>query len=135
MLNEIGKHFKKKNQSDENPINVIGQIKPATIEQGLKTALSTGIWGMNKTKKGIAQSLQRLSWVQGISYLRRILAPSMDESTAKVSSIRHVTNNQMQMLCCVETPEGAKIGSISYGCLIFVSNFSNPLITLYWVAF
>ena len=52
MLNEIGKHFKKKNQSDESPINVIGQIKPSTIEQGLKTALATGIWGMNKTKKG-----------------------------------------------------------------------------------
>ena len=101
MLNEIGKHFKHKNQSDDNPINVIGQIKPSTIEQGLKTALATGIWGMNKTKKGVAQSLQRLSWVQGISYLRRILAPSMDESTAKVTSIRHVNNNQAQMLCCL----------------------------------
>ena len=101
MLNEIGKHFKKKNQSDENPINVIGQIKPSIIEQGLKTALATGIWGMNKTKKGVAQSLQRLSWVQGISYLRRILSPSMDESTAKVTSIRQVNNNQNQMLCCL----------------------------------
>jgi len=101
MLNEIGKHFKKKNQSDESPINVIGQIKPSTIEQGLKTALATGIWGMNKTKKGVAQALQRLSWVQGISYLRRIIAPSMDESTAKVTSIRHVNNNQSQMLCCL----------------------------------
>lgn len=99
MLSEIGKHFKKKNQSDENPINVIGQIKPSIIEQGLKTALATGIWGMNKNKKGVAQSLQRLSWVQGISYLRRILAPSMDESTAKVTSIRHVNNNQAQLLC------------------------------------
>jgi DNA-directed RNA polymerase beta subunit/intein/homing endonuclease len=101
MLNEIGKHFKKKNQSDDSPINVIGQIKPSIIEQGLKTALATGIWGMNKTKKGVAQSLQRLSWVQGISYLRRILAPSMDESTAKVTSIRHVNNNQAQLLCCL----------------------------------
>jgi DNA-directed RNA polymerase II subunit RPB2 len=101
MLNEIGKHFKKKNQSDETPINVVSQIKPSTIEQGLKTALATGIWGMNKTKKGVAQSLQRLSWVQGISYLRRILAPSMDESTAKVTSIRHVNNNQAQLLCCL----------------------------------
>ena len=101
MLNEIGKHFKKKNQSDDTPINVIGQIKPSIIEQGLKTALATGIWGMNKTKKGVAQSLQRLSWVQGISYLRRILAPSMDESTAKVTSIRHVNNNQAQLLCCL----------------------------------
>ncbi len=112
MLNEIGKHFKKKNQSDETPINVVSQIKPSTIEQGLKTALATGIWGMNKTKKGVAQSLQRLSWVQGISYLRRILAPSMDESTAKVTSIRHVNNNQAQLLCPVETPEGAKIGIV-----------------------
>jgi len=101
MLNEIGKHFKKKNQSDESPINVVGQIKPSVIEQGLKTALATGIWGMNKTKKGVAQSLQRLSWVQGISYLRRILSPSMDESTAKVTSIRQVNNNQAQMLCCL----------------------------------
>jgi DNA-directed RNA polymerase beta subunit/intein/homing endonuclease len=99
MLNEISKLFKKKNQSDETPINVIGQIKPSTIEQGLKTALATGIWGMNKTKKGVAQSLQRLSWVQAISSLRRILAPSMDETTAKVTSIRYVNNNQMNLLC------------------------------------
>ena len=101
MLNEIGKLFKKKNHSDEQPINIIGQVKPSTIEQGLKTALATGIWGMNKTKKGVAQSLQRLSWVQAISSLRRILAPSMDETTAKVTSIRFVNNNQMNLLCCL----------------------------------
>lgn len=112
MLNEIGKHFKKKNQSDENPINVIGQIKPSTVEQGLKTALATGIWGMNKTKKGVAQALQRLSWIQGISYLRRIMSPSMDESTAKITNMRQVNNNQTQFLCPVETPEGAKIGIV-----------------------
>ena len=105
MLNEIGKHFKKKNQSDETPINVISQIKPSTIEQGLKTALATGIWGMNKNKKGVAQSLQRLSWVQGISYLRRILSPSMDESTAKVTSIRQVNTNQTQLLCLTADAE------------------------------
>ena len=53
LLNEIGKHFKKKNQVDDNPINVINQIKPSTIEQGIKTALSTGIWGRNRTKKAL----------------------------------------------------------------------------------
>ena len=99
LLNDIGKHFKKKNQSDENPINVINQIKPSIIEQSLKTALATGIWGMNKTKKGVAQSLQRLSWVQGISYLRRILSPSMEDSSSKITSIRHINNNQTQLLC------------------------------------
>jgi len=99
MLNEVGKLFAKKNTSDENPINVLNQIKPAIIEQGIKTALATGIWGMNKTKKGVAQSLQRLSWPQFISYLRRVMAPSLDASTTKVTSIRQGQNLQAQFLC------------------------------------
>ena len=99
MLNEIGKLFAKKNETDENPINILNQIKPSIIEQGIKTALATGIWGMNKTKKGVAQSLQRLSWVQAISYLRRIMAPSLDSSTSKVTSIRQAQNLQMQFVC------------------------------------
>ena len=112
MLNEISKHFKKKNQSDNNPINVVNQIKSTTIEQGLKSGLSTGIWGMKRSGKGCAQTLQRLSWAQSISYNRRILSPSMDESTAKVISIRFVNTNQTHLLCPVETPEGAKIGIV-----------------------
>ena len=110
MLNEIGKNFKRKNQSDINPMNMVNQIKPTTIEQGIKTALATGIWGMNRTKKGVAQSLQRLSWVLGISNLRRVMAPSLDSSTQKVTSIRHVNNIQYQFCCPVQTPEGQKIG-------------------------
>ena len=112
LLNEIGKHFKKKNQSDENPINVINQIRPSIIENGLKTALSRGIWGINKTKHGVAQALQRLSYFQTISYFRRILSPSLEEATSKVTSIRHANPNQLFMLCCAETPEGQKIGVV-----------------------
>ena len=128
LLNEIGKHFKKKNLSDETPIVVVGQIKSSTVEQGIKTALSTGVWGMNRTKKGVAQSLQRLSWQQGTSYNRRILSPSMEDSTAKVTSIRQVNPNQCQLLCCGETPEGAKIGivkSLSMMASITVQNSSQ----------
>jgi len=123
MLNEIGKLFAKKNQSDENPINVLNQIKPAIIEQGIKTALATGIWGMNKTKKGVAQSLQRLSWVQAISYLRRVMAPSLDSSTSKVTSIRQAQNLQVQFLCVAETPEGQKIGIVK--SLAMMSSISH----------
>lgn len=112
LLLEIKLNFKKKNQSDDNPVNVITLIKPSTIEQGIKTALATGIWGMNKTKKGVAQALQRLSRFQFISLLRRVMSPSLDASTSKVISIRHVNNQQWCYLCCVETPEGAKIGVV-----------------------
>ena len=129
MLNDIRKNFKKRNQSDEKPINVIGQIKSSTIEQGIKSALSTGIWGMNKSNRGVAQSLQRLSWNQSISYLRRILSPTMDESTSKVISIRQVNNNQCQMLCCVETPEGSKIGIVK--SLAMTSTITNQNINQY----
>ena len=99
MLSEIGKNFRKKNQSDINAINVISQIKPTTIEQGIKTALATGVWGMNRTKNGVAQALQRLSWIQSQSYFRRVLSPTLDAATSGVTSIRHINNNQYKMLC------------------------------------
>jgi DNA-directed RNA polymerase II subunit RPB2 len=112
MLSEIGKIFRKKNTSDVDPMNVIVQLKPTTIEQGIKTALATGVWGMNRSKNGVARSLQRLSMIQSFSYLRRILSPSLNDSTAGVTSIRHINNNQYKFLCCVETPEGQKIGIV-----------------------
>jgi DNA-directed RNA polymerase II subunit RPB2 len=112
MLSEIGKIFRKKNTSDTNPMNVIVQLKPTTIEQGIKTALATGVWGMNRSKNGVAQSLQRLSMIQSFSYLRRILTPSLNDSTSGVTAIRHINNNQYKFLCCVETPEGQKIGIV-----------------------
>lgn len=112
MLNEIGKLFKKKNNSDTEPINMISQIKSTTIEQGMKTGLATGIWGINRTKKGVAQALARLTWLQSLSYLRRVMAPSLDASTSGVVSIRHLNNIQAFFLCPVETPEGQKIGLV-----------------------
>ena len=101
MLIEIGKLFIKKNSSDTSPMNFIGQIKPTTIEQGIKTTLATGVWGMNKNKNGVAQALQRLSWIQSSSYLRRILTPSSDVATSSIISMRLVNNNQYKFLCCV----------------------------------
>lgn len=127
MLNDIGKLFKKKNVTDEKPVNMISQIKPTTIEQGLKTGLSTGIWGLSKTKKGVAQSLSRLTWLQTTSYLRRIKAPSLEQSTSKITSLRHVNNIQAFFICNVETPEGAPIGLVK--SLSLMSSVSPSLNT------
>ena len=112
MLGEVGKNFKKRNQSDEKPINVINLIKPVIIEHGIKTALSTGIWGIHKSKKGVAQSIIRLSWLKTIAELRRVMAPSPDKSTSGVTGIRMVDNGQLMFICMIETPEGGKIGII-----------------------
>jgi DNA-directed RNA polymerase beta subunit/intein/homing endonuclease len=101
MLSEIGKIFRHKNTNDIEPMNVIVQLKPTTIEQGIKTALATGVWGMNRSKNGVAQSLQRLSMIQSFSYATRILSPSLNDATSGVTSIRHINNNQYKFLCCV----------------------------------
>ena len=80
-------------------ISVISQIKPTTIEQGIKSALTTGVWGPNKNKKGVAQALQRESYMQTISYFRRIITPTSDASTSKLTSIRHIQNTQAFFIC------------------------------------
>jgi hypothetical protein len=59
----------------------------------------------------VAQSLQRLSWVQSISYLRRIMAPSLDSSTSKVTSIRQAQNLQVQFLCCLTGDSEILVGN------------------------
>lgn len=96
MLNECSKHFASRHQSDENPINIINQIRPNTIEQGIKAALMTGMWGK---KKGVAQVYPRLTYQQSIVFLRRIDSPSNDASVSKLTHPRYVHPTQVGMLC------------------------------------
>jgi DNA-directed RNA polymerase beta subunit len=96
MLNECSKFFRKRNTSDEAPINIINQIKPNIIEQGLKTALLTGAWGK---RKGVAQMLQRLSYLQTLSSLRRLNSPTVDASTNKLTSPRHLHGTSIGFCC------------------------------------
>jgi len=53
-------------------------VKPSTIENGLKRALSTGDFGikhLNSNKVGVAQVLNRLTYASTLSHLRRINMP------------------------------------------------------------
>lgn len=110
MLNDCGKYFKKKNNGNHTqPIDIIKMIKFGTIEQAFTTALSVGTWGSAK-RKGVAQMLQRLSYKQFVSYLRRIMPPQTDASNSKVTSMRHVNNIQYGFIDAVESPDGHKIG-------------------------
>ena len=44
MMNECNKFFGTRTDDENKPYNIIHQIKPNTIEQGLKASLSTGSW-------------------------------------------------------------------------------------------
>lgn len=97
MLNDCNKFFKKRNAGNhETPLNIINQIKPGNIEQGIKSAMMTGNWGK---KKGVAQMYPRLTFLQSLSFLRRVDAPSGDSSTMKLTSPRHYHPSQAGFLC------------------------------------
>jgi len=115
MLNDCTKLFKKRNVDDEKPFNIINQIKPNVIEQGLKAALLTGAWGK---KKGVAQMLQRITFLYTASSLRRINSTSVDPSQNKLTSPRHLHPTQVGMLCVAETPEGKNVGLVKNLSLI-----------------
>lgn len=98
VISDCKKIFEQKNKNDAKPTNIISYIKASTIEQGFKAALSTGRW---PRKQGVAQVLNRLSYLQTISFLRRVDAPGGDASSAKLTNPRHLHASSVGFLCCV----------------------------------
>jgi DNA-directed RNA polymerase beta subunit len=107
MMSDCNNFFLKRNDNDEKPVNIINQIKPNTIEQGMKAALSTGQW---IRKKGVAQMLQRYTFLQTQAFLRRVDTPGGDASSSKLTSPRMLHPSSVGFLCIIETPEHAKVG-------------------------
>jgi len=98
MMNDCKRFLDTRKGSDVNPINIIYNIKANIVEQGMNTALATGRW---LRKHGVAQPLQRLSYLYPISLLRRIDSPCGDETTMKLSTPRQVHPSSIGFLCCV----------------------------------
>ena len=101
-----------------NNTNIYKIIKSTTIENGIKRALSTGDFGIknvNSNKVGVAQVLNRLTYVSSLRHLRRINTP-VDKS-GKLIAPRKLHNTTWGFLCVAETPEGGSVGvvkNISY---------------------
>ena len=114
-----------------NQTNIYKIIKSTTIENGLKRALSTGDFGvkhMNSNKAGVAQVLNRLTYVSSLSHARRISTP-IDKS-GKLVAPRKLHGTSWGFLCPAETPEGQSVGvvkNLSYLAHVTVNTFSAPL--------
>lgn len=114
MRSSIEKDIKA-NRIDDMGINIEKKIKQGTIELGMKYGLATGNWGVKggggqNLRQGIAQVLNRLSWLSTLSYMRRINAP-IDRSLKDVKP-RFLHNTQYGTICPSETPEGHAIGIV-----------------------
>jgi DNA-directed RNA polymerase II subunit RPB2 len=117
-----------------NQTNIYKIIKSTTIENGIKRALATGDFGIkhsaqsNNTKVGVAQVLNRLTYVSSLSHARRISTP-IDKS-GKLIPPRKLHNTSWGYLCPAETPEGQSVGvvkNLSYMAHITIYSNSAPL--------
>ena len=114
-----------------NMTNIYKIIKSTTIENGLKKALSTGDFGIkhtNSNKVGVAQVLNRLTYVSSLSHMRRISTPT--DKRGKLIPPRKLHNTSWGFLCPAETPEGQSVGvvkNLAYMAHITISSNSEPI--------
>lgn len=92
--------------------NIYKILKSNIIETNMKYSLATGNWGVkNATVKiGVAQVLQRLSYLGTLSHLRRINTPI--DKTTKMTKPRKLHPSTYGYICPAETPEGTSIGIV-----------------------
>jgi DNA-directed RNA polymerase beta subunit len=86
-----------------NLTNIYKIIKSTTIENGFKRALATGDFGIkhtNSNKVGVAQVLNRLTYVSSLSHLRRVSTPT--DKSGKLVPPRKLHNTSWGFLCPAE---------------------------------
>jgi len=110
-----------------NPTNIYKILKSTIVDIGMKSSLATGNFAGGKmgTKMGISQVMNRLTYLSGISHLRRISTPI--EKTGKLIPPRKLHNTQWGFVCPSETPEGHSVGVVkNLSSTAFVSLPANP---------
>ena len=114
-----------------NMTNIYKIMKSSTIENGINRALSTGDFSIkqsNSSKVGVAQVLNRLTYVSSLSHLRRINTPL--EKSGELIAPRKLHNTIWGFLCPAETPEGQSIGivkNLGYMAHLTISSNSSSL--------
>jgi DNA-directed RNA polymerase beta subunit len=95
-----------------NPSNIYKILKSTLVTIGMKSSLATGnfVGGKMGVKQGISQVMNRLTYLSGISHLRRLSTPI--EKTGKLIAPRKLHNTQWGFVCPSETPEGHAVGVV-----------------------
>ena len=113
-------------------IQLENYIDKKMITQGMKYALATGNWGQNRIgqvqKTGVAQVLQRLTFMSSLSHLRGLNTPL--QKTGKITKPRQLHNTHWGMLCPAETPEGQACGLVKNLSLMTFVSVGTPSKTI-----
>jgi len=130
LIKEIHNGFWKASGKVEdiiNPTNIYKILKSTIVSIGMKSALATGNFpgGKMGTKQGLSQVLNRLTYLSGISHLRRVSTPM--EKTGKLLAPRKLHATSWGFICPCETPEGHSVGVVkNLASLAIISLPSNP---------
>ena len=136
VLREVNTGSWKNNCDHESILNIINMtniykiLKLNTIEKGISRALATGDFSIkqsNSSKVGVAQVLNRLTYVAALSHLRRINTPI--EKSGELITPRKLHNTTWGFLCPIETPEGASIGIVKN--LSYMTHVTIPSSSVY----
>jgi DNA-directed RNA polymerase II subunit RPB2 len=114
-----------------NTTNVYKILKTTIVEVGMKSSLATGNFAAGKmgTKTGISQVMNRLTFLSGISHLRRMSTPI--EKTGKLIAPRKLHNTQWGFVCPSETPEGHSVGvvkNLASSATVTLPSSPNPVL-------
>ena len=95
-----------------NTTNIYKILKTTIVEVGMRSSLATGNFQAGKmgTKTGISQVMNRLTFLSGISHLRRLSTPI--EKTGKLIPPRKLHGTSYGFICPAETPEGHSVGVV-----------------------
>ena len=129
FLSKAERNLKEKIKSSKSKGIKLEEIFDTTIiTNGMKYALATGNWGKNRIgavlKTGVAQVLQRLTFMSSLSHLRRLNTPL--EKTGKITKPRQLHNTHWGMLCPAETPEGQACGLVKNLSLMAFISVGTP---------
>lgn len=111
LFAKMAKNLRQKLQRSLNEgkeLNVTKSINFDTITKGLAYSLATGNWAAEQNKPGakagVAQVLNRLTFMATLSHLRRLNTGIGRES--KLTKPRMLHNTHWGMVCPAEVPEG-----------------------------
>jgi len=108
-----------------NMTNIYKIMKSTTIENSINRALATGDFSIkqsNSSKVGVAQVLNRMTYMASLSHLRRINTPL--ENSGELIAPRKLHNTTWGYLCAVESPEGGSIGIVKN--ISFMTHITIP---------
>ena len=137
LFRQLFRRFTKETQMnmkeliDQNRENSLkNAIRSNIITHGLRYALATGNWGTNKSgqvqKTGVAQVLNRLTFVSSLSHLRRLNTPLQKQG--KLTKPRQLHNTHWGMVCPAETPEGQSCGLVKNLSMMAYVSVGTPSI-------